>query len=417
MKNGGFDIVIGNPPYINIYTISKNEKEIEFYQKKFETAYKKFDLYVLFMEKSIKIIKNGGRFSFIVPDKWLYLPYGEKLRLFILENCIIEKIVDLTKFKVFKDAVNTPIIFILRKEKNKIERDKNEIQIILPKEKTEDILVNNVDTWVIPQKIFEKTFKNMFRIQLTDRALSIIEKIDAQSLKLGEICYINWGCRPVPLDKFYVNKKVDDKYKPAIKGENIFRYNVKYTGMFLNYDSPKLYNPVFPELFERESIIIRDIGGGKAINASINEKHYYNPHTVINCLLKYTLADIKKFSKKEIELSKNYNLKYLLGIINSKLILFYFRTMITDFLHTVPDSTRALPIKIAKTDEQKPLIKLVDKMLSLNRYLNELGDKKTDERARIEEEIKKTDKEIDDIVYKIYGITKEEKKVIEESLK
>ncbi len=415
--SGGFDVVIGNPPYINIYKISKNKKEIEFYQRKFEIAYKKFDLYILFMEKSIKLIKDGGRFSFIVPDKWLYLPYGEKLRAFILQNCIIEKIVDLTKFKVFKDAVNTPIIFILRKEKNNIKRDKNKIQIILPKENAEDILINNNDTFVIHQKIFEKTPKNMFRIQLTDKALSIIEKVDAQSLKLGEICYVNWGCRPVPLDKFYVNKKVGEKYKPAIKGENIFRYSIKYTGMFLNYDPPKLYNPVFPELFERESIIIRDIGGGKAINATINERHYYNPHTVINCLLKFTLSDIKKFSKKEIELSKNYNLKYLLGIINSKLVLFYFRTMITDFLHTVPDSVRMLPIKMTKADEQKSIIELVDKILYLNNYLNHLGNKKTDQILKIAEEIKKTDKEIDDLVYKIYGITEEEKKTIEESLK
>ncbi|RLJ07848.1 MAG: hypothetical protein DRP16_02615, partial [Candidatus Aenigmatarchaeota archaeon] len=66
---------------------------------------------------------------------------------------------------------------------------------------------------------------------------------------------------------------------------------------------------------------------------------------------------------------------------------------------------------------QQPLIKLVDKMLSLNKRLNEIGDKRTDERARIEEEIKKTDKEIDELVYKIYGITEKEKKVIEGSLK
>ena len=62
-------------------------------------------------------------------------------------------------------------------------------------------------------------------------------------------------------------------------------------------------------------------------------------------------------------------------------------------------------------------ISLLDKMLSLNKRLNEIGDKKTDERERIEEEIKKTDVEIDELVYKIYGITEAEKKIIEESLR
>lgn len=76
-----------------------------------------------------------------------------------------------------------------------------------------------------------------------------------------------------------------------------------------------------------------------------------------------------------------------------------------------------LPIKNTLESQQQPIIKLVDKMLSLNNRINEIGNKKTDERAKIEEEIKKTDNEIDELVYKIYGITEEEKKIIEDSLK
>jgi hypothetical protein len=76
-----------------------------------------------------------------------------------------------------------------------------------------------------------------------------------------------------------------------------------------------------------------------------------------------------------------------------------------------------LPIKKFPETKQQPLIKLVDKMLSLNKRLNEIGDKKTDKRDKIEEEIKKTDAEIDELVYKIYGITAKEKKIIEDSLK
>ncbi|MBI2143841.1 hypothetical protein HYU17_01660, partial [Candidatus Woesearchaeota archaeon] len=64
-----------------------------------------------------------------------------------------------------------------------------------------------------------------------------------------------------------------------------------------------------------------------------------------------------------------------------------------------------------------PLIKLVDKMLSLNKSLNELGDRKTDERLRIEDEVKRVDAEIDELVYELYGITGEEKRIIEGSLR
>jgi len=106
-------------------------------------------------------------------------------------------------------------------------------------------------------------------------------------------------------------------------------------------------------------------------------------------------------------------------LLNSKLINCYYK----NFAVTNRDATPQLkkvdldkfPILLPK--DKQPLITLVDKMLSLNKRLNEIGDKKTDERARIEEEIKKTDAEIDELVYKIYGITEEEKKVIEKSLK
>jgi hypothetical protein len=81
------------------------------------------------------------------------------------------------------------------------------------------------------------------------------------------------------------------------------------------------------------------------------------------------------------------------------------------------ENLKNLPIRIVPESQQQPLIKLVDKMLSLHKRLNELGDKKTDERAKIEEEIKKTDAEIDELVYKLYGITEEEKRIIEESMK
>ena len=75
-----------------------------------------------------------------------------------------------------------------------------------------------------------------------------------------------------------------------------------------------------------------------------------------------------------------------------------------------------LPFKIVTESHQQPILKLVDRMLSLNKQLQSLGDKKTAQTAKLEEEIKRTDQEIDELVYKIYGITEEEKKIIEESL-
>jgi len=81
------------------------------------------------------------------------------------------------------------------------------------------------------------------------------------------------------------------------------------------------------------------------------------------------------------------------------------------------ENLKELPIRLASPEEQQPIIKLVDRMLELNKKLVEMGDLQTIERQRLEEEIRRTDAQIDELVYKLYGITEEEKKIIEESFR
>lgn len=118
-----------------------------------------------------------------------------------------------------------------------------------------------------------------------------------------------------------------------------------------------------------------------------------------------------------------YDLKYLLALFNSELWAFIYETIYGavhlqgDYLRVNSPYLGVLPIFPANSEQQKPFIQLVDKMLSLKKRLNELGDKRTDERQRIEEEIKKTDAEIDESVYKVYDITESERKIIEDSFR
>ena len=123
-----------------------------------------------------------------------------------------------------------------------------------------------------------------------------------------------------------------------------------------------------------------------------------------------------------IHSKKNVPLEYLLAILNSKLIGFYTRrkygatAMRGGFIELRTFEIEKIPIKI----DQKLLPQITKNsshLLSLNKRLNEIKDKQTDEKTRLEKEIQKTDEEIDQEVYKIYGITKEEQKIIEESLK
>lgn len=117
---------------------------------------------------------------------------------------------------------------------------------------------------------------------------------------------------------------------------------------------------------------------------------------------------------------KNYSLESLLCLLNSKLISWYaYRYIYSKAIRGMDLDNyylEKIPLPLTKINNER-FISLTNKMLELNKKLNEIRDKQTSERAKIEEDIKKTDKEIDELVYELYGITKKEKKIIEESLK
>jgi type I restriction-modification system DNA methylase subunit len=419
LDNGGFDAVIGNPPYVNIYLLSKNQKEIEYYQKAYFTARKKFDLYVLFIEKAISLLRDGGYFSFIIPDKFLLQPYGENLRKFILGNCSIIKILDLTKYKIFSDATVDNVIIVLKKNKNEVERNKNKIKIIRP---TEDPKIKNKineNILEINQKLYSEDKLMLFRLDVNPIKFKLKDKIEQNSEFIEDICYVNWGARSGDIKKFVLREKINDLCKPMLDGRDINRYVIQYDGKYLLYDTKKLYNPMFKELFENPKIIIRDVNAREGIKASLDTDNYYTEHTLSICMPFYELQNVErrglKLSKEQVERSKKFNIKYILAVLNSKLITFYFKTFIGSGLHVYPDNIRALPIKKISDEEQKEFIKSVDDMLTLNKELAKFSDKKTDKSSKLLDEISQLDNKINNLVYKIYNITDEEKKIIENS--
>ena len=470
-EKGGFDIVIGNPPYVNIYKISDNKEDVKYFQSRYETAHKKFDLYVLFTEKSLKILKNKGLMGFIIPDKFANQPYGLKLREYLLNYSLIKQIVDLTRFKIFQDAINTPLILILKREFNKENTDSNEIKIVLPKLIPEEINQDIIKTAFIPQNMFKQIPENRFRLNLSEKTIPIIKKIERNSIYLGDICYINWGTRSVPQSKFHLKESINSKCKPLIVGKNVNRYSLDYKNLWLLYEPENLYNPMFPELFENEKIIIRDISGEKGILAVYDNLNYYTSHTTSCCLLKHILSD-KINDESGIELSKNFNLKFILAIINSSLLDFYFKMMISSGIHVYLNDLRELRIYPVPLEKQEPFIENVNTMLHLNRdlqdeinsfhtwlhrtfnveklskklekyykldfegFLKEIKKQKVDIKPRKTQEIletefnkslkvtnpllqkiKETDREIDKMVYDLYGLTPEEEEIVEENLK
>jgi type I restriction-modification system DNA methylase subunit len=407
MKRGGFDVVVGNPPYGAEFTI----EEKKFFNKSYQVSEYQLDSYILFLEKCIELLKNKGVVGLIVPNPWLTNIRLKKLRGFILNNCRILNIVYISQ-KVFKDATVDTANVILQKESDKNLRLATKIKINIAKTKalSDQEKIIEQSRWASPDS-------NNFNIFLDDISFTLSTKIKHDSNLLTDLFEVRAGIEPYEVGKgepkqtqvmvenkvYNAEKKKDNTYLPYLRGGDIFRYGTKWDSTHWISYGLWLAAPRKAENFEKVKIVLRQTGD--SLIAVLDDENYLtmkNTHIIL-------------------PRGKDSDLNYCLALINSKLMTYYFRTLNPEkgeaLAEVKAEYVKQLPIKKSGAEQQKRLVILVDKMISLNKRLISLGDKQTDARAKLEAEIKKTDAEIDDLVYKIYDITDKERKIIEESLK
>jgi len=453
MKEGGFDVVIGNPPYIQL---QKNRGELAnlYEPMNYEVFDRTGDIYCLFIERAIKLLKPRGYLGFIVSNKWMRAGYGKKLRKFLSRyNPIL--VVDLGP-GVFEEATVDTCILIVQNSPNKnqlygVKVDAKENFIDYIRENKVKLPNFGEDQWFIgssaEQKLKEKIEKigkplkdwdvKIYRGVLT----GLNEAFIIDSKKREEILA---NCKTAE-----ERKRTEAIIKPILRGRDIQRYNYKWAGLWVivipagwtntnrGKENPEVFmKKSFPSLMKHLEIF-----ESKAKERDDQGEYWwelrpcsYYPEFEKEKIVWQELAQGNQFALDETAkffvsntayILTGNNLKYILGYLNSKLNLYVYEKWYSTKLgktgvRWLNQHVIEIPLPPI-TPQNQPLVQkiesLVDKMLSLNKRLNEIGDKKTDERARIEEEIKKTDAEIDELVYKIYGITEEEKKVIEESVK
>ena len=231
-ERGGFDVVVGNPPYVDSKAIPEPEREYFHGARRgralpFPTAYKKSDLYALFLELGVRLLRPGGRLAFIIPDKVLTAPYASKLRPFILDTCAIEQIVDLTLVKVFPHQTVKNVILVLRKESDAALREAATVQVgIVPKDTD---LAGGIPE--PPERMLQSVFRTLpdfqFRLEFRDSTnLDTALKFEKGTVRLEEIFYVNWGLRTGTEEKTrtMITKDPDPpSAKPLLFGEEMRR--------------------------------------------------------------------------------------------------------------------------------------------------------------------------------------------------
>ncbi|KAB7516787.1 Eco57I restriction-modification methylase domain-containing protein [Halosegnis rubeus] len=338
-ERSGYDAVVGNPPYVRIYGDRLPDEVVEYYRTAYESAYKKFDLYILFLDISLDLLHHEGFTSQIVPDKFLNTPYGEKLRDKIYQTSDIQSILDLRDTSVFKDASVSNVIPVFTKQ-----RTANSKISIREKEHTTFPEVNRADI-----NLLTTGTENTIRLRVEQGDISILDRISKKSIRFDDVYYVNWGLRTGTAEKTnkYVVKETDDpRAKPMIRGQDVAeRYRLLPPSEYVIYAPEDFYNPMFPELFENPKLVFRKISG-EGIMAVVDESGYYCFSTLIPCVNIREVSHIDRSGiPNETPESSEYDDPYFaLAVVNSNLTAWYYHKTLSDELSVVPGHVSELPL-------------------------------------------------------------------------
>ena len=458
---GGFDVIIGNPPYVFARdNFSKEEKD--YYIQNYVSAKYQINTYLLFIERVINILEVNGKYGLIIPNAWLMVYSGEGLRKYILEKCTINQIINLTGFSF--DSVNVETVILISENKVCSYTDKI------------NIFFNNGNEFyhshIKEQSDFSNNSGFEFNVFLDDISQCITLKINKNSTILDEVVDIKAGLQAYEKDKgepkqsakdvidrpYDYDFKFDENTFKYLDGKDVGRYFTSWSNLYLKYGK-HLAAPRSINLFNGKKIIVREITGNypRCIISTYNEETYLYNRSNIGILEK---------------VNSDVSLKYVLCLLNSSLMSFFFikntaKSVRKLFPKIILNDLRKFPLKVITLTEQKSFIDKSDTMLSKNKdlqiisshfiqllkskfnglvinnklekyynlifsdFIGELNKQKinltlsqeSEWMTFFEEEKKKaldikkaisdTDNEIDQMVYKLYDLTPDEIKIVE----
>ncbi|RLG34505.1 hypothetical protein DRN98_02445, partial [Methanosarcinales archaeon] len=361
----GFDVVVGNPPWVSfgLRGVGKIERSMDKYFRENypNSAEYKLSTYAIFMNRAITFLKDGGIFGFIVPDSFLLGRYFSKIRRFILDTAKIREIVLFLEDFWPHGTVGRSVIIILEKEKDEASRLKNKVAVKLSP-RLEDIFKGDVKTYSYEQRYFESVLHNRFRLFFDEESKSFVERIEEKGIGLNEIASIYTGVRSKVGQKNIISKeKKGERWYPGlISGSEIGRYWLGYTGYFLHIEPSILWSGGWdPEVVLKEKLLMRQTGD--SIVATYDPDKYYHLNNLHSLILE----------------NEGYDLKYILAILNSRLMNHYYHLISLELGRTMAqtdiETIEQLPIYPATPSQQKPIIELADRMLALNKELNTIN--------------------------------------------
>ena len=398
LKRGGFDAIVGNPPYVRPHNLDDETKK--YFWKHYQTFTHKSDLYCCFMENATRLLKTGGLFSYIVSQGWLRLNSFQELRRFVLENYRIRQLVEFP-YNVFAEAQVSTGIFVFEKS---VASQKNKLQVIRATPVSNHATFGAVRE--IPQATFRTTFQNVFDTSISPETEAIKDKM-REGVLIGANFDICFGLKTGDDEKFlHETKGLHNEDKPLLRGDDIKRYETNFKGEYVWYVPQRMRahrqtaRPGEPRRFEQPKVLVKDTSSDFA--GTYEPEGFY---------VKDVLIVIPKDG-----ISLNYDLRFVTGVINSKALHFYYRTTFQT-IHVQSEELASLPLPkikfsdVADKARHDKLVSLVEQMLAAKPQLARAqSDKDKDFYAN---KCAALDRQIDALVYELYALTPEEIKIVE----
>ncbi|HHT9139001.1 MAG TPA: Eco57I restriction-modification methylase domain-containing protein [Candidatus Wunengus sp. YC60] len=427
-ENSGFDVVIGNPPYLSYYSKfsqKPSESEVSYFVNHFllwpnKNKTPRINSIMLFIYKALELLKPGGKCGFVVDNDFLTIKAFREIRRYILENCQIDLIVESAPFPNIN--IDVSLLLITKLDANNLPDDKTVKWVSKLEENGSEKGIKFVS-----QATFHNNQDEMFAVSEHE---DLLDKIESQSTKLSNIARVTTGM-VTTLEDFWSDEKKNENWHPGLFGSNVSKFSVVWPNeeqithargrmryvcfdtrleMEVNQRLAKTGSKTVKVIgsesrFTTPKLLVRQGPGSKEIIAAIDPKGRYYAHQTLHIVN---------------EINSKYSLWYLLAIMNSTLISYYAQEKkIIKFGPKKPPQIRVADLKrvpvCVSTKENQSIrrdLELVAKEQSdIMEHINNMPN--TDEKNRHIGVYERNMKKLNDLIYRLYSLTSEEVVIIE----